>query len=84
MFYTLTITGKSYKETSQKVIKLMDKLIDDLNLTTLKQNGENLSKVSLSPKHSSSEIDYSIDDEVFCVDGRLNFHLPKGKFYKFA
>jgi hypothetical protein len=57
----------------------MDKLIEDLNLVTLKQNGERLSKVSLSPERSTSDFaDFCVDDEVFCVDGRLNHHLPKG------
>ena len=64
---------------STRVIELMDKLIADLNLTTFKQNGENLSKVSLSPERSTSDFaDFSIDDDVFCVDNRLNHHLAKG------
>lgn len=57
----------------------MDKLIEDLNLVTLKENGEQFTKVSLSPERSSNDFaDFSIDDEVFCVDNRLNHHLSKG------
>lgn len=56
----------------------MDKLKEDLNLTTLEQNGDNLTKISLSPEHSPSPGNISIDDDIFCVDERLNRHLEKG------
>jgi hypothetical protein len=63
----------------------MDKLIEDLNLTTLKQNGENLMKVSLSSDQTPSPvIHFPSDDEVFCVDGRLNHHLTEGSTRLFA
>lgn len=57
----------------------MDKLIQDLNLTALKQNGDNLTKVSLSPDHSTSAGNGFLGDDIYCVDERLNSQLEKGK-----
>lgn len=57
----------------------MDKLIEDLNLTALEQNGENLSKVSLSPDRSSSSLNLPMTDEFDSADGRLNHHLSAGR-----
>ena len=56
----------------------MDKLIQDLNLTALEQNGDKLTKVSSSPDHSPSPGNICINDDIFCVDERLNRHLEKG------
>lgn len=55
----------------------MDKLIKDLNLEALEQNGDNLTKVSLSPDLPSPG-DISISDDIYCVDERMNRHLEKG------
>lgn len=60
------------------LIELMDKLIEDLNLQPLKQNAEVLSKVSLSPDRTPSPQNLPMDDDLYCVDNRLNHHLDQG------
>ena len=55
----------------------MDKLIEDLNLSTLMQNGENLSKVALSPEHSINAPLHVVD--IDCVENGLNPDLAKGR-----
>lgn len=60
------------------LIKLMDKLIEDLNLTALERNAENLTKVSLQSDRTPSPMNLPINDDFYCVDGRLNHHLEKG------
>lgn len=57
----------------------MDKLIVDLNLMPLKENAQSPSKASLSSDHSESSPDIQMDDELYCVAGRMNEHLEKGK-----
>lgn len=57
----------------------MDKLIEDLNLSTLERNGENLSKVSLSPERSSMPLNLPLNDDFDCIDDRLNHHLTRGR-----
>lgn len=81
--FTLCVDKRSScnknKSKESNLIKLMDKLIEDLNLTAFERNGENLSKVSLSPDHSTSPLNLPLDDEFYCVDGRLNHHLTRGR-----
>lgn len=57
----------------------MDKLIEDLNLISL-ENAECMTKVSLSPDHGPRvpHLD-PMDDELYCVEGRLNYHLDTGE-----
>lgn len=57
----------------------MDKLIVDLNLMPLRENAESLSKVSISPDHSSIQPDITMDDDFYCVSGRMNEYLEKGE-----
>lgn len=59
----------------------MDKLIEDLNLTALEQNGKNFTKVSLSPIHSTSPLNLPLNYDFYIVDERLNCNLEKGKNY---
>lgn len=57
----------------------MDKLIKDLNLTALEQNGNNLMKISLSPDQMVIPIPEPINnvdsDDYCCFDGYFNHHL---------
>lgn len=57
----------------------MDKLIEDLNLTALERNSDNLTKVSLSPERQTSPFNLPINDDFYYLDGRLNHHLGKGR-----
>jgi hypothetical protein len=56
----------------------MDKLVKDLNLTALELNAESFSKVSLSPERTLNSPDLSLNDDFYCVDGRLNHDIDKG------
>lgn len=60
------------------LIELMDKLIEDLNLISM-ENAECMTKVSLSPDHGPKVPTLPMDDEFYCVEGRLNYHLDKGE-----
>lgn len=57
----------------------MDKLIEDLNLISL-ETAECMTKVSLSPDHGPRVQNLDpIDDDLYCVEGRLNYHLDAGE-----
>lgn len=61
----------------------MDKLIKDLNLTALEQNGNNLMKISLSPERMvpiPEPINNVDSDDYCCFDGYFNHHL-KGEVF---
>lgn len=53
----------------------MEKLIEDLNLTTLFDENDDLVKISLSPLHSRAQLMQAIDD--YCND-HLNNHIALG------
>lgn len=53
----------------------MEKLIEDLNLTTLFDENDDLVKISLSPLHSRTQFSQAIDD--YCTD-HLNNHIALG------
>jgi hypothetical protein len=55
------------------VIELMEKLIEDLSLSTI-DDGENMFKISLSPEHCRIPLTQPID-EVYSASDNLNNNL---------
>jgi hypothetical protein len=53
----------------------MEKLIEDLNLSTLVDENDEFLKISLSPLHSRAQLLQAIDD--YCSD-HLNNHIALG------
>lgn len=54
----------------------MEKLIEDLNLSTYVDETDDLVKISLSPMHSRTQLIQAIDD--YCTD-HLNSHIALGR-----
>jgi hypothetical protein len=63
-------------EGNRFVIKLMEKLIEGLNLSTLVDENDEFLKISLSPQHSRAQLLQPIDDY---YSDHLNNHIALGK-----
>ena len=63
------------KHIRKVVIKLMEKLIEDLNLKRLFDENDDLVKISLSPLHSRTQLMQAIDDY---SSEHLNYHIALG------